>query len=618
MTPRLSLPILALTAFAGLAPWQAKAAEGAPLLPRQVGVPIKPDAKSLEVIAQRQATLAALTPVTEAILKEPPPGEWLQWLRTYDEHGYSTLNQITKLNVGTMRPTWTWSLPVGTSEATPLVHDGVMFIYGAGDRVQALDATNGELLWEYTTPPQPGATPGAGGGGVMRNMAMFGDKLYVAMVNGHVVTLEMKTGKVVWDHLVADRKLRYGLSSGPLIVKGKVIQGVTSCGGTQPGGCFVVALDANTGNEVWRFNTIARPDEPGGNTWNGLPVEKRNGASVWTTPAYDPELNLIYVGTGNTYNWQDLVKDGPTKNKPGTTKEGLYLDSTLAINPDTGKLVWHYQHLPTDVWDLDFSFERQLIDLNVDGKPRKLVVTVGKTVILDALDRATGKWVFSKDMGIQNIVSSIDPKTGKKHYDPLTIPDLTGKRNNLQCPAGYGAKNWPSSAYNPNTKIVYMPLAEVCGESSPKLYQPDEVYSGGGQETRMARYHPKSDGNIGRLDALNLETRQIVWSARQRAAVTSAALATAGGLVFAGDSDRWFKAYDEATGKVLWQMRLNDAINSYPITYSVKGRQYVAVAAGFGGPRIANLHQLTPEIQTPRNPSAGLWVFALPEERPTN
>ena len=176
----------------------------------------------------------------------------------------------------------------------------------------------------------------------------------------------------------------------------------------------------------------------------------------------------------------------------------------------------------------------------------------------------------------------------------------------------FRSKNWPSSAYNPNTKIVYMPLAEVCGESSPKLYEPEENYTGGGQETRMARYHPKSDGNVGRLDAVDLSTQKTLWSVRQRAAMTSSALATAGGLVFAGDADRWFRAYDDATGNVLWQMRLNDAVNSYVISYAVKGKQYVAVVAGFGGPRIANLHQLTTEIQTPRGGAAALWVFEVP------
>lgn len=598
---------LPLTLAAGLLVATAAAAQ-----PPAPPPAIEPDAKTAEVLGQRQALLSSVTPVTDAMLRDPPPTEWLQWRRTYDSQGFSPLNQINKQNVRALRPAWAWSMPAGTSETTPLEHDGVLFVFGNGDRVQALDATRGDLLWEYVR-PGGGAAAAAGQGAIKRNFGIYGDKLYVGTADSHLVTLDIKTGKVVWDVQVADPKQHYQMSSGPLIVKGVVIQGITSCGGVQPGGCFIVGLDANTGKELWRFNTIARPGEPGDETWNSLPLEQRNGASVWTTGSYDPDLNLVYFGTGNTYNWQALAKgvNGKSSTKPGV-RDGLYLDSTVALNPETGKLVWHYQHLPQDMWDLDFAFEQQLVTVTVNGKPRRLVVTTGKTVIIDAMDAQTGKWAFTKDMGIQNVVT-IDPKTGKKTPNPAAVPDLSGKRYNLQCPAGYGAKNWPADSYDPSTKIVYLPLAEVCGESLPKMYGPNDKYNGGGQETRMARYLPGSDGNVGRLDAVNLETRQVVWSTRQRASITSAAVATGGGLVFAGDADRWFRAYDSATGKVLWEMRLNDAVNSYPITYSVKGKQYVAVVAGFGGPRIGNLHQLTTEIQTPRGGGAALWVFELPE-----
>ncbi len=574
-----------------------------------VAPPIQPDAKTGEVLRQRAALLASVTPVTDTVLSNPAPGDWLQWRRTYDAGGFSPLTQINKKNVAGLSPAWTWSLPAGTSEVTPLVHDGVLFMFGNGDRVQALDAASGDLLWEYTRPLPPGPPPG---NALKRNIAIYGDKLYVGTSDNHMLALEVKTGKVAWDHQVVDNTYKYGMSAGPLIVKGKIIQGMTNCSGVQPGGCFIVALDANTGNEVWRFNTLAHPGDPGGDSWNGLPVERRNGGSVWTTGSYDAKLNLIYFGVGNTYNWQDLVKgESPGKDKPGVTADGLYINSTVALDPDTGKLAWHYQHLPMDMWDLDFAFERQLVDLPVKGRTQRVVMTTGKMVITDGLDAATGKWIFSKDQGIQNIVKSIDPATGKKNYDPIAIPDLTGARRNLQCPAGYGAKNWPSNAYNPNSRVVFITIAEVCGESVPRMYANGARYTGGGQETRIARYQPGSDGNIGRVDAVDLVTQKTLWSTRQRASVTSAALATAGGLVFAGDADRWFKAYDDKTGKVLWEMRLNDAVNSYPISYSVKGKQYVAVVAGFGGARIGNLRQLTTEILTPRGASSALWVFEV-------
>ena len=575
----------------------------------QVASPIQPDARTAQILKQRQAILGRLTPVTDAMLHDPPASDWLQWRRTYDAHGFSPLKQINKENVHTLRSAWTWSLAAGTSENTPLVHDGVLFVFGSGDRIQALDATNGELLWEYVR-TLPGGTQTGGQNGVKRNFAIYGDKLYVATSDSHVITLDAKSGKLVWDHAFPDSK-DFRMTSGPLIVNGKVIQGVASC---PPGGCYIIGLDANTGNELWRFNTVARPGQPGEKTWNGLPLEQRWGASVWTTGSYDPELNLVYFGTGNTYAWQFLQRGAsPGSKQRGVTKDGLYIDSTVALNPETGKLAWHYQHLPEDMWDLDFAFEQQIINLPVKGKDRKTVVTTGKMVITDAMDAATGKWLFSTDQGVQNIVTSIDPKTGKKTYDPKAIPDMTAQRRNLQCPAGYGARNWPANSYNADSKIVYVTIAEVCGESLPKVYGPDDKYTGGGQETRIARYQPGSDGNIGRIDAINLETQKTVWSKRQRAPMTSAALATAGGVVFAGDSDRYFMAYDDATGEMLWQTRLNDAVNSYPISYSVGDKQYVAIVAGYGGPRIGNLHQLTTEIQTPRGASAALWVFELPQ-----
>jgi alcohol dehydrogenase (cytochrome c) len=571
-----------------------------------IAPPIQPDAKTGEVLAARRALLDRITPVTDAMLRDPPPGEWLQWRRTYDAHGFSPLKQIDRSNVAGLRPAWTWSLPPGTSENTPLVHDGVLFVFGNGDHVQALDATSGDLLWEYVR-PLPRDRRGAGQTAIKRSFAIYGDKLYLGTTDSHVITLDVNTGKPVWDHAFPDER-EFSITSGPLIANGKVVQGVASC---PAGGCYIIGLDASSGAELWRFNTVARPGRPGEHSWNGLPLDQRWGGSVWTTGSYDPDLNLIFYGTGNTYAWQFLERGGPGKTR-GTTKNGLFLNSTLALDPDTGKLVWHYQHLPEDMWDLDFAFERHIVKLPVDGRERKLVVTTGKMLITDAVDAATGKWAFSVDQGIQNIVKSIDPKTGRKTYDPVAIPDLTASRRNLQCPAGYGAKNWPANSYNAATGILYITIAEVCGESLPKTYGPNDKYTGGGQETRIARYQPESDGNIGRVDAVDLKTRKTIWSKRQRAPVTSAALDTAGGVLFAGDSDRWFKAYDDATGEILWQTRLNDAVNSYPISYSVGGKQYVAVVAGAGGPRIGNLHQLTTEIETPRAGSAALWVFELP------
>jgi alcohol dehydrogenase (cytochrome c) len=564
----------------------------------------QPDARSAELAQARAAILAKYTPVTDAMLRNPSPNDWLQWRRTYDAHGFSPLSQINKSNVKGLTPAWTWTLPDGTGEVVPLVHDGVMFVYGFNDHIQALDAVTGDLIWEYVHPPVTGAPwPGIAGTS-RRNFAIYGDKLFYPTFDGHEVALDVKTGKVVWDHKISDRELPYRASSGPIAVNGKLIQGMTNCSRLQPGGCIILALDAETGNEAWRIHTIPKPGEPGDETWSEVPYEDRQGAAIWTTPSYDPELNLVYAGTGNSYAWQKMVRGNTT---PDPIRSGLYIDSTLAIAPDTGKLVWHYQHLPQDMWNLDFAFERPIVTVPVNGRPQKLVCATGKMVWTDCLDAATGKWMFSHDAGLQNIVKSIDPKTGKKTYFDEVIPDLTRHRTNLICGQ---MKNWPASAYDASTKLLYIVIVTTgCEEEIPRAYGPNDTYTGGDQSTGAARYNPKSPGVTGRIDVVNLETKKTVWSVGQRVNMASSALATAGGLLFVGDTERWFRAYDAADGSVLWQMRLNHTVNATPMTYSVNGKQYIAISAGKGQAG----HGLTPEVQWPKNDGAVLWVFQIPE-----
>jgi alcohol dehydrogenase (cytochrome c) len=535
-------------------------------------------------------------PVTDAMLANPSPNDWLTWRRTYDDHGFSPLKQITKNNVGNLRVAWTWSLPQGPNQATPLVHDGVMFLFAFGDRVQALDAATGDQLWQYSRQLPRDVRPS-----VKKNIALYGDKVYVATSDMHVVALEAKTGKVVWDEPIVDPITGFSQTGGPLIAKGKVMVGTA---GRVPGKNYIVALDANTGKEAWRFNTIAQPGEPNGNSWNGIPVEARNGASVWVAGSYDPALNLAFFGVAQTYD------TGPLRNlvnQPGVTNDALYTDTTLAFNPDTGKLVWYFQHQPNDQWDLDWVFERVVVNLPVNGINKKLVVTSGKQAIYDALEADTGKYAFSIDLGLQNLVTAIDPKTGAKTIDQRLIPgDGEAK---MVCPHAGGSKNWIPESYNPDTKMLYVPLAESCMDLIP-------VGPGGrGSLSTGVRWairpRPESDGKFGQLAAINLQTRKIVWAERQRAAETSGALATAGGVVFHGALDRSFKAVDDATGKLLWQTRLSDIPNNAPISYSVNGKQYIAVGVGGGGAWPVTYQVLLPEIQSP-SPGSAIWVFELP------
>jgi alcohol dehydrogenase (cytochrome c) len=539
--------------------------------------------------------LEKLTPVTDAALIKPYPGDWLTWRRTYDDLGFSPLNQINKSNVGDLRVAWAWSLPNGPNEATPLVHDGVLFVHSFGDRVQALDGVTGDLLWQYTRELPKDIQPT-----VKRHISIYGDKLFVPTSDIHIVALDSKTGKVVWDHQVADFKDGFRMTGGPLVAKGKVMIGT---GGRAAGGNFIVGLDAQTGEETWRFNVIARPGEPGGETWNGLPLEKRNGASVWTAGSYDPALNLAYFGPGQTYDTGPMLHP---VNQPGISNDGLYTDSTIALNPDTGKLAWYFQHQPNDQWDLDWSFERHLLQL--PGVNKTVVVTGGKTAIYDALEADTGKYLFSLDMGLQNVVTAIDPKTGAKTINPNTVPgDGEAK---MVCPHAGGAKIWLPSSYNASTKLMYVPLNESCMDLIPVEPGGRPSLSTGVRWTLRPR--PDSDGKYGRIAAVNLETRKVIWTERQRAPQTTGVLATAGGVVFAGALDRTLKAYDDATGKELWKIRLNDVPNSSPITYTANGKQYMAVVVGNGGPQAASFTPLVPEIQNPPDRTAAIWVFELP------
>ncbi len=565
--------------------------------------PFQPDDESKRLAAERSAVLEKLTPVTDEMLRMPPPGEWLQWRRTYDAHGFSPLAQINKTNVKTLVPAWTWSMPPGSAEFAPLVHDGVLFIWGTTDDVQAIDAKTGNLLWEYKHAFSGPAWPGIAGGS-RRSFALYGDKLIFPTFDSHEIALDVHTGKVVWDHQVTDIKLPYRASAGPQVVNGKVIQGYTNCSRLQPGGCIIVAMDANDGHELWRIHTIPKPGEPGDETWKGVPYEKRQGASMWTTPSYDPDLNLLYFGTGNTYAWQYL-DNGSSKRDPGHA--GLYINSTLAINPDNGKMVWHYQHLPQDNWNLDWAFERPIMTLNVGGTDRKVVCGTGKIVWTDCMDAATGKWLFYHDDGLQDIALGAD-KNGNKIINPDVIPDLTRQKSNLICGQ---MKNWPASSYDASQKLLYIVVVTTgCTEEVPRNYASDSDYGGGEQSSAATRYNPKSPpGVTGRIDAINLQTNKMAWSVDSRVNMASSALATAGGLLFVGDQERYFRAYDSATGAVLWQTRLNHTVNATPISYSVDGKQYIAILAGKGQAG----HNVTQETQWPKQDGAVLWVFALPD-----
>jgi alcohol dehydrogenase (cytochrome c) len=554
------------------------------------------------ILARRQARLGALSPVTRALLRSPPPHDWLTWRRSSDTLGYSPLQQIDRSNVSALTLAWSRSLSDGTNGIAPIVHDGVMFLNTSGT-IMARDAANGDLLWRYQ-----GDVP-AGGNHLLsqpRGVAAYNESLVATTLDGHVFALNAHTGKLLWDHRVFEASTGLQLDAVPLVAHDIVIQGVSGCyptGGDARGGCFIVALDARTGQELWRFYTISRPGFPGADSWNGALVEDRYGASVWSAGSFDPDLNLVFFGTGQTYHTRTLLL--PNKRK-GESADALFTDSTLALDLDTGKLVWYYQHLQGDVWDLDWAFEQTLVNLDTGSGMQRAVVTGGKQGLFDVLDARSGKYLFSFDMGIQNLVTAIDPHTGRKRINPQA--HFSTGHDGRVCPYPGGGRNWPSTSYDPVAGLLFVPMVESCMTITSLASNAENLGSW------QLKPRPDSDGKFGRVTAFDLKNHKIVWTDRFRAPPSSAMLSTGGGLVFEGGRDRTFRALDRDTGKSLWEFPLSDAPNSFPLTYSVDGAQYVAVVLGGNTPFDLAYSSLTPEIAK-SNGKRSIWVFRLPASR---
>ena len=577
-----------------------------------------------------QAQVRDYRPVTEAMLRNPAAGDWLNWRRTDNAWGYSPLDQINRQNAGQLQLAWSWAMDdTGAQEATPLVHDGIMYLPSPRGVIQALDGATGDLIWEYrpeverapvaqrgaargggeqTDIPRlaqrPAAATAAGGGdterGIQRNLAIFGDRIFGTTGDAHVIALEARTGKVVWDTVVADSKLGYGYTSGPIVVRGKVIAGIGGCSRYKEDVCFITGHDAATGKELWRTSTIAKPGEPGGETWGDLPLKFRAGSDAWIPGSYDADANLVYWGTAQAKPWARAVR--------GTDGSALYTNSTLALDPDTGKMKWYYQHLPGETQDMDEVFENILVD--VGG--RKSLLKMGKLGVLWQLDRVTGAFVHATDLEYQTILD-VNPETGKVTYRAGKIPEI-GTQVDM-CPSTAGFKSWRAMAYSPQTNALYIPMSLNCEKAIFGRGPEKEVGRGGtGPVQRKDYKHPASGGNLGEFQALDVKTGKTLWRHRTASPSNTAALATAGGLVFGGDWDRHMYAYDAATGRIVWQTRLPTSAQGFPITYLANGRQYVAMPAGIGGGSWSTLlvPELAPEIRRPNSGNV-LLVFALPK-----
>lgn len=551
-------------------------------------------------VAAQGPSARSFTPVTDATLRNPSPNDWLHWRRTLDGWGYSPLTQINRENAHQLQLVWSWAMRPGSNQATPLVYNGVMYLANPGSTVQALDAATGDLIWEYER--EYPETQGQGAGDrPMRGLAIWDDKIYVATADAHLVALDARTGKVAWDSTVADSRKGYTYTSGPIVVNGKIVAGMTGCSRYKDDVCFISAHDGRTGKELWRTSTIARPGEPGGETWGDLPLMFRAGGDAWITGSYDPAANLIYFGTAQAKPWARVVR--------GTDGDALYTNATLALNPDTGKIVWYYQHIPGESHDMDEVFENILIDAG----GRQSLFKMGKIGVLWELDRRTGKFLSASDLGYQTLLD-VDRRTGQVTYRPGMIPQMDVELE--WCPSTAGFKSWRAMAYHPETEAFYIPLSLHCERGTFRPVEFAEGRGGTGPVRRINRFHPQAPGQLGEFVAMGRDGR-VLWRQRVRTPYNTAALTTAGGLAFVGDWDRNVYAFDVRTGERVWQARTPTSVQGFPITYAVGGRQYIAVPSGSGGGSWTSLLpvELTPDARRPGGGNTML-VFALPASRP--
>ena len=551
---------------------------------------------------------AEFVPVTDVMLQDPAPGDWLMWRRTLNGWGYSPLDEIDRDSVSDLQLVWTRALAPGSQQGTPLAYNGTLYMPNPNERVQAIDAVTGDLLWDHRRDiPDDVAAVMGGLTENNRNVAIYGRLIIDTSNDDYVFALDATTGALAWETQIFDYQVHPARhSSGPIIANGKIISGRSCRPRAGPVSCVIVAHDATTGAELWRTSLVPAPGEPGDETWGGVPYEERMHVGSWMVPSYDPELDLVYVGTS-------VTSPAPKFMLGGTENRHLYHNSTLALDGDTGEIRWYYQHL-NDHWDLDHPYERLLVDTAVapdasvvswvnpgirPGEVRKVLTGIpGKTGVVYTLDRETGEFLWATPTIAQNVISDIDGATGAVTENAEVVFSGLGQEV-MSCPSWAGGKNWPAGAYSPLNNTMYFPLKNTCARVLSTM-------DGGLAIYRLAARFQLAPGTdqLGTVRGISAETGRTMWLHEQRAA-THSLLTTGGGLLFGGDANGRFRAFDQDTGEVLWEINLGSPVTGYPITYAVDGRQYVVASTGIA------VEALTPELR----PSIGnnLFVFALPD-----
>jgi alcohol dehydrogenase (cytochrome c) len=545
-------------------------------------------------------------PVTPERLTSPEPGNWLTYRGNYSGWGFSPLAKINAKNVGELSLAWAFSTGVVEGhEGAPIVNGRYMFVTTPQDQVIALDAKTGAQLWLYkpTLPSELVQLHPTN-----RGVALSGDKVFVAQVDCNLVALDAKTGKVVWTTPVCDSKALYYMTLAPLSAKGKIMVG--SSGGETGVRGFVAAFDAETGKEVWRTYTVPGPGEPGSETWPTGDAYKTGGGSIWVTGTYDPKTNIAYWGTGNPAPWPHDIRPG----------DNLYTASVIALDVDTGKMKGYHQYQHNDSWDWDEVSAPVLIDTTFKGKAIKALVHPGRSGYFWVLERTTDKinyveaWPYVEN----NVVTGVDPKTGRLSYDESRAPGLA--KGAAFCPGLWGGKDWPPEAYNPGTGLLYVPANNhLCGalpSGEKQKYKAGDIWIGYPLEGVLGSIRvadPKS--TLGELQAWDMKTGKMAWVHKFNTFLWAPLLTTGGNLVFAGGThDRMFRAFDATDGKVLWEFPMPSGTVGVPVSYEIDGEQYIAVQSGWGvdAERIQSaVNAVAPEQKT-INPQGGtVQVFKL-------